>query len=85
MLQEWQLKRLENENHWVLIPALKHMIKVQLVGVARLRYRPHTETTALWLKERSAQWTEWTKRYHEIRAAITDSSRTHATSRLNQG
>jgi hypothetical protein len=81
MLQEWQLKRLEDENHWVLIPALKHMTKVQLVGVARLRYRPQTETTALWLKERSAQWTEWTKRYDEIRGAITGISRAHATSR----
>jgi hypothetical protein len=85
MLAEWQLKRLESEGYETLIPVLKHLSNVQLVGVIRLRYRPQTEATALWLRRASAQWAEWAKRYSEIEATIGGLSSSHATSRLNQG
>lgn len=85
MLAEWQLKRLESEDYEALIPVLKHLSNVQLVGVVRLRYRPQTEATALWLRRANAQWVEWAKRYSEIEATIRGPSSSHATSRLNQG
>jgi hypothetical protein len=66
MLADWQLKRLENENNWILIPVARHLANVQLVGVARLRYRAQTEATAEWLNRESARWAEWATRYSEI-------------------
>jgi hypothetical protein len=85
MLAEWQMKRAEAEGYQYLIPALKHLTNVQLVGVVRLRYRPQTEATALWFKQSSARCDEWAKRYSEIEATIRGLSPSHATSRLNQG
>jgi hypothetical protein len=85
MLAEWQLKRLESEDYEALIPVLKHLSNVQLVGVVRLRYRPQTEATALWLKRASAQWAEWAKRYSDIEVTIRGLSSSNATSRLDQG
>ena len=31
-----------------LVPVLRHLANVQMIGVARLRYRPHTKLTAAW-------------------------------------
>jgi len=41
------------------------MERVQLVGIARLRYRPKTKATAAWWAKQ-AQWLEWVQRYNEI-------------------
>ena len=35
---------------WV-VPIKRHMANVQLISVARLRYRPHTKLTAAWWAE----------------------------------
>lgn len=44
MLTEGQL-----EHHpGMLVPVPSHIANVQLIGVARLRYRPHTNMTAAW-------------------------------------
>jgi hypothetical protein len=34
-----------------LVPVLRHFANVQMIGVARLRYRPHTKLTAAWWKD----------------------------------
>jgi hypothetical protein len=68
MLVDWQQKRLEMESFAHLVPLPKHIANVEMVGVARLRYLPHTELTTAWLKTQSEQWAEWTSRYLEIEA-----------------
>lgn len=63
MLEEWQLKRLEMENEWILVPVPRHLAEVQLVGIGRLRYRPQTEATGLWFQKLKAQSLEWARLY----------------------
>jgi len=46
-----------------LVPVQAHMERVQLVGIARLRYRPKTKATAAWWAKQ-AQWLEWVQRYN---------------------
>lgn len=38
---------------------------VQMVGVYRLRYRPHTKATAAWFSKEK-EWREWAARYSEF-------------------
>jgi len=38
---------------------------VQLVGIARLRYRPHTKATAAWFAKKQ-EWDGWRERYREL-------------------
>ena len=45
-----------------LLPVRKHIVDVQLVGLARLRYRARTRATASWVSD-SAEWGEWATRY----------------------
>ena len=57
---EWAQK---NALH--LLPARASLPNVQLVGIARLRYRPHTKATAAWFAKKQ-EWNEWRERYREI-------------------
>lgn len=45
VLQDWQYN---NNGHEYLIPVLRHQSKAELVGIYRLRHRPHTRTTGAW-------------------------------------
>ena len=49
-----------------LVPVRSHMTDVQLVGLARLRYRARTRATASWVSD-SAEWSSWVER---CRAAV---------------
>jgi hypothetical protein len=52
-----------------LLPAPAHQLpNVQLVGIARLRYRPHTKATAAWFAKKQ-EWGEWRGRYRELTQA----------------
>jgi hypothetical protein len=47
MLTEGQRRSLEY-NDYKLVPVLKHIEKVTMVEIVRLRYRPHTAATGAW-------------------------------------
>jgi hypothetical protein len=47
MLNDQQLQYVDSVG-LLLVPVLRHLTNVQLIGVARLRYRPHTKLTAAW-------------------------------------
>jgi hypothetical protein len=52
-----------------LLPVSTHQLpNVQLVGIARLRYRPHTKATAAWFAKKQ-EWDEWQERYRELAQA----------------
>jgi hypothetical protein len=39
---------LANDSHFAMVPVPRHIANVQLVGIARLRYRPRTKAAAAW-------------------------------------
>ena len=47
-----------------LAPVRAHITEVQMVGIARLRYRPRTSATAAWFA-RMGEWNELAARYYE--------------------
>ena len=59
MITEGQLSWAEQNNYRLLIPVQKHIAKVTMVEVFRLKYRPHTSATAAWfalLQQTTAQY-----------------------------
>lgn len=50
LLTDAQRRWAEEEGLW-LVPVRQHIANVQLIGVARLRYRPRTSKTAAWFAE----------------------------------
>jgi hypothetical protein len=53
-----------------LVPVPAHIADVQMVGIARLRYRARTSATAAWLA-RMAEWDAMAARYRKMTAAAT--------------
>jgi hypothetical protein len=66
MLTEAQQNTAE-ANGLHLAPVRTHITEVQMVGIARLRYRPRTSATAAW-STRMAEWNEIADRYDELAA-----------------
>jgi hypothetical protein len=54
----------------LLVPALQHIANAQMIGIARLRYRPHTKLTAAWWKEHNAKGEEYLARYEALAKRI---------------
>ena len=67
----------------VLAPVPRHLSKVQVTGIARLRYRPKTRMTAAWWADLQTSGEEYVRRYrHMIAPAIAAPASGHlATSR----
>jgi hypothetical protein len=51
-----------------LAPVLRHIDRVQLIGVARLRYRPHTRLTSAWIARLRGSTTELLEEYRGLAA-----------------
>lgn len=49
-----------------LVPVLKHFTKAAAIGIARLRYRPHTTATAAWFSDLKERAVEHEARYLEL-------------------
>lgn len=49
----------------MLVPVLKTKPNVQLIGIARMRYRPHTTKTAEWLSQ-SDEWQKIAKSFQQM-------------------
>jgi hypothetical protein len=50
----------------VLVPVPSHIQQVQLIGIARLRYRPHTSLTSAWWEDQNACCRGYTEGYARI-------------------
>jgi hypothetical protein len=46
-----------------LVPVPRHLTNVQVVGIARLRYRPQTKMTAAWWADLQTSGNEFAARY----------------------
>jgi len=51
-----------------LVPVRHHLTRVQVAGIARLRYRPQTRRTAAWWAELQSAGEQWVRRYNEFAA-----------------
>jgi len=58
-----------DSNDLYLLPAERHKINVQLVGLLRLRYRAKTTATALWYAP--DLWTQNVKRYDQLAVSLS--------------
>ena len=66
MLTEGQYQRAQS----ILVPVLAHIGEVQLIGLMRLRYRPHTRLTAACWAEHHAVCQEYIDRYETLAAPV---------------
>jgi hypothetical protein len=57
--------QIDISNYWAVVPVRRHMANVQLVGIARLRYRPQTAATAAWLAK-AAECEKWALAYRKL-------------------
>jgi hypothetical protein len=48
MCADWAMQNAENDDFENFCPVLRTLPNVQLIGIARLRYRPHTKMTSAW-------------------------------------
>ena len=56
----------ENEGYNMLVPVPSHVQNVQMIGIARLRYRPHTKLTGAWRAELDDKGNRYISRYEQI-------------------
>ncbi len=61
-----RLSAAEDEGFEYFCPVLKTMPSAQMVGVARLTYRPHTRRTKAWSSELSRQGCGWIEAYTKL-------------------
>ena len=70
MLTDGQREWAEDNGLW-LVPIRRHVANVQVVGIARLRYRPRTRRTAAWWGKTRQEGEEFVRRYEGL---ITEKS-----------
>jgi hypothetical protein len=73
MLSDGQRKRAEG---LILAPVPRHLARVQLIGVARLRYRPETSRTAAWWGRLNQAGERYIIRYNELARRAGDAAAT---------
>jgi hypothetical protein len=65
MCQPWQLTKAEG---LILCPIRQEYPKALIVGIARLRYRPHTKRTSAWTSNLQYDGPAWVEQYRRIAA-----------------
>jgi len=65
LLTEGQRRGLEYESY-KLVPAWKHIEKIAMVEIVRLRYRPHTSATAAWYAVMQQTTAQYLNFYQEL-------------------
>jgi hypothetical protein len=53
-----------------LVPVLRHFANVQMIGIARLRYRPHTKLTAAWWHDLHTKGEKYLAQYEALAKRI---------------
>jgi hypothetical protein len=53
-----------------LVPVLRHLANVQMIGIARLRYRPHTKVTAAWWNDLHTKGERYLAQYEALAKGI---------------
>jgi len=58
----------------IAVPILRHYVNVELVGIARLRYRPRTSATNAWLATLK-ECDEWAGAYRRMEQEVSEKAR----------
>jgi hypothetical protein len=66
-MTDWQLDRLAEEGGFA-VPVKRHIGEVTVIGIYRLRYRPHTKLTAAWYADHLARCHDFAAGYNTIAA-----------------
>ena len=53
-------------NYHPMVPLPKHLGNVQLIGIARLRYRPKTKLTGAWHAQHEQNGARWLEIYEAL-------------------
>jgi hypothetical protein len=61
-----ELRAYSVSNGLLIVPVLRHFVNVQMVGIARLRYRPHTKLTAAWWKQLNTKGEKYLAQYKAL-------------------
>jgi hypothetical protein len=78
MCPEWMIENAENEGFEHFCPISRTMPNIQMIGVARLRYRPHTSRTAAWYAQLQQFGSTWIDRYQALAASARTSAKAKA-------
>jgi len=62
----WRIEGAERNGFEFFCPVVRTYSNVQLAGVARLRYRPHTSRTAAWFAQLRESGPIWISKYKEL-------------------
>ena len=65
LLTEGQILKAEDEDLH-LVPVLRHIANVQMIGIARLRYRPQTQLTSAWWAELHKKCESYLQKYQKL-------------------
>jgi len=66
------LLAIENGSYEYVLPMYKHSKNVVLIGVGRLRYRPHTKKTSQWFGKLNKACGRWSQIFTEARAKVNN-------------
>jgi hypothetical protein len=69
LLTPGQVEWAKDKNLLLLPVKASRLPSVQLVGIARTKYRPHTKATAAWFA-RKQEWLGWQERYQQMVKAV---------------
>jgi hypothetical protein len=67
MANDTELMKQLGDGRPLFAPVSRSYPEVQLVGIARLRYRPHTKRTAAWFRELKTNLPVHTEQYNKLR------------------
>lgn len=67
-MASWNTNNAERMGFEYLCPVPRTLPNVQMVGIARLRYRPHTLRTSAWYAQLQQTGNEWLRKYHDLTA-----------------
>lgn len=62
----WDIERAELEGFEWFCPVIGTLPKVQMIGIARLLYRPRTRRTAAWFGQLQVNGQTWLEKYREL-------------------
>jgi hypothetical protein len=68
MCPEWMISNAEDDGFEHFCPVSRTMPNIEMIGVARLRYRSHTSRTAAWYDQLQHTGGKWVEEYQDLEA-----------------
>lgn len=82
MVPQWKLSGPAKDEYRLLAPIVNSLPDVQVVGIARLHYRPHTKRTSQWYADLMSNSRHWLEHYVKL---AKDAEKAQAETHWNEG